>query len=44
MARNRNERLHNGFVREDVRRRSDSSSVRISDSDLCFLQALSRLR
>ena len=44
MTRNRKERLHTGFTRENVRRKSDSSTARISDADLYFLQALGRLR
>lgn len=44
MTGNRKERFHTGFSREDVRRKGDSNAVRISDADLCFLQALGRLR
>ena len=44
MTRSRKERLHTGFSREDVRRKSKTTTVGISDADLYFLQALSRLR
>lgn len=44
MSRNRKERLHTGFTREDVRRKNDSNGIRISDADLYFFQALGRLR
>lgn len=44
MTRNRKERLHRGFTREDVRRESGSRAIGISEADLYFLQALGRLR
>lgn len=44
MTGNRKARLHTSFTHEDVRRKSDSRTVRISDADLYFLQALGRLR
>lgn len=44
MTRRKRERLHSGFTHEDSRHKSDSSAIRITDADLHFLQALSRLR
>jgi len=44
MKRKNRDRFHTSFTRADVRHKSDPNKIGISEADLCFLQALGRLR